>query len=126
MEDALPESEISTEPDVPPKVEPKKRVLSEAALGKLRIARESAARANRAKKEARDAAKKELEDQKKQREEEIQRSKDPIVIVEQSASDSEDLECAAPGVILVRRKRAKPKKTEADLEMDKHYFRMFG
>lgn len=125
MEDALPESEISTEPDVPPKVEPKKRVLSEAALGKLRIARESAARANRAKKEARDAAKKELEDQKKQREEEIQRSKDPIVIVDQSESDEETL-TGPPGVIIVRRKRAKPKKTEADLEMDKHYYRMFG
>ena len=49
-------------------------------------------------------------------------SDDPIVVVEQSESDEEKLESNVPGVVFVRRKRAKPKVNE----MDHLYYRMFG
>ena len=48
-------------------------------------------------------------------------SDDPIVVVEQSESDEEKLE-GPPGVVFVRRKRAKPKVSD----MDHLYYRMFG
>ena len=48
-------------------------------------------------------------------------SDDPVVVVEQSESDEESLQ-GPPGVVFVRRKRAKPKVNE----MDHLYYRMFG
>ena len=97
-----------------------RKPLSEAALEKLKVARERAAEANRAKKQAR-------EREKEERQEEIQRSKDPIVMVEQSESDPEDL-YAPPGVIVVRRKRPKsvPEVSQAQIEADRAYARMFN
>ena len=109
-------------PEVPPEATPKKRKsLSPEALEKLKVAREKAAEANRAKKLQREKA-------AEAREEELQRAKSPLVLVEQSESDEEDL-IAPPGVIVVRRRRQKPKepeKTEAELYMDKLYTSMFG
>ena len=98
-----------------------RKPLSEAALEKLKVARVKAAEANRAKKKQRDAAKKE-------REEELQAAREPIVIVEQSESDSEDLE-APPGVIIVRRHRPVqkvPEKTPEELQIELAYKMMFG
>ena len=65
--------------------------------------------------------------QQKEREEEVKASYDPIVMVEQSDSDPEDLE-APPGVIIVRRKRRKPtpEYSQTQIEADRAYARMFG
>ena len=101
--DSINSTEVeATQVEVPPAEPKKKRVLSENALAKLRIARESAARANRSKKEKRDQ-------EKAAREEQIKKSKESIILLEQIGSDSEDLE-APPGVIVVRRRRTKPKR----------------
>ena len=56
----------------------------------------------------------------------MQATYDPVILVEQSDSDPEQLE--APGVIVVRRKRAKPQpeKTAEQLQQDVMYARMFG
>jgi len=110
-------------PEVAPEATPKKtrKPLSEDALQKLKVAREKAAEANRAKKLQR-------EKDKEAREKELEVAKSPLVLVEQSESDEEDL-IAPPGVIVVRRRRQKPKepeKTEAEMHMDKLYMSMFG
>ena len=80
-------------------------------LEKLKAARVKAAEANRRKKQERQAA--------------MQATYDPVVVVEQDFSDPEQLE-APPGVIVVRRKKAKPEKTAEQLEADRQYQRMFG
>ena len=109
-------------PETPPlEAPPKKRkALSPEALDKLKVAREKAAEANRAKKHERLKA-------KQAREEAIRASKDPIVVVEQS-EDDEQLE-GPPGVIFVRRKRPKhqaPEKTAEEKQLEKAYQMMFG
>ena len=57
----------------------------------------------------------------------MQATYDPILVVEQSDSDPEQLE-APPNVIVVRRKRQKqqPEKTAQEMEADRAYARMFG
>ena len=89
----------------PPK---KRKPLSSEALEKLK-----AAQANRRKKQERQAA--------------MQATYDPILVVEQSDSDPEQLE-APPGVIVVRRKRTKPQpeKSAEQLQQDILFARMFG
>ena len=117
-ENSIHSTEEATQVEVPPEEPKKKRVLSENALAKLRIARESAARANRSKKEKRDQ-------EKAAREEQIKKSQESIILLEQSASDSEDLE-APPGVIVVRRRRTKPKPNDEQIELMRQYNKMFG
>ena len=94
----------------PPK---KRKALSTDALDKLKTARVKAAEANRRKKQERQAA--------------MQATYDPILVVEQSDSDPEQLE-APPNVIVVRRKRAKPQpeKSAEQIQQDILYARMFG
>ena len=94
----------------PPK---KRKPLSTDALDKLKAARVKAAEANRRKKQERQAA--------------MQATYDPVVVVEQDLSDSEQLE-GPPGVVFVRRKRAKPQpeKSAEQLQQDVMYARMFG
>ena len=94
----------------PPK---KRKPLSTDALEKLKAARVKAAEANRKKKQERQAS--------------MQATYDPVVVVEQSDSDPEQLE-APPNVIVVRRKRAKPQpeKSAEQLQQDVMYARMFG
>ena len=119
----LPES-TSSIPDADPTVDspdppteptpPKKRKpLSTEALEKLKAARELAAAANRKKKQERQAV--------------LQATYNPVVVVEQSDSDPEQLE-GPPGVVFVRRKRAKPQpeKSAEQLQPDVMYARMFG
>lgn len=108
---------ITPEPEPEPPVKVRKP-LSADALEKLKVARERAAESNRAKKIERQKA-------REARQEEIRRTHDPIVVVEQSESDPEDLE-GPPGVIFVRRRRAKPVKTNEELAADLAYQRMFG
>jgi len=106
--DTQPTQRVDTAP--PPK---KRKPLSTEALEKLKAARVKAAEANRRKKQERQAA--------------MQATYDPILVVEQSDSDPEQLE-APPGVIVVRRKRAKPQpeKSAEQMQQDKMYQRMFG
>ena len=122
MEDTLKDSTESIDETVTPPEPPKKqrKPLSQEALEKLKVARVKAAESNRSKKEAR-------EKERKEREEEVKASYDPIVMVEQSDSDPEDLE-APPGVIIVRRKRRKPtpEYSQTQIEADRAYARMFG
>ena len=94
----------------PPK---RRKPLSTDALEKLKAARVKAAVANRRKKQERQAA--------------MQATYDPILVVEQSDSDPEQLE-GPPGVVFVRRKRAKPQpeKSAEQLQQDVMYARMFG
>ena len=94
----------------PPK---KRKPLSTDALDKLKTARVKAAEANRRKKQERQAA--------------MQATYNPILVVEQSDSDPEQLE-GPPGVVFVRRKRAKPQpeKSAEQMQQDILYARMFG
>ena len=94
----------------PPK---KRKPLSTEALEKLKAARVKAAEANRKKKQERQAS--------------MQATYDPVVVVEQSDSDPEQLE-APPNVIVVRRKRAKPQpeKSAEQIQQDILCARMFG
>ena len=116
-------TEATPEPTPPPEPPLKKsrKPMSSEALQKLSLARERAAEVNKAKKQERVRLKQE-------REEELRATKDPILVVEQSDSDPEQLE-APPGVILVRRKRPKPvvqEKTAAQMQFEKSYINMFG
>ena len=79
----------------------------------MKVAREKAAESKRRKKQERQAV--------------LQATYDPILVVEQSDSDPEQLE-APPNVIVVRRKRAKPQpeKSAEQLQQDVMYARMFG
>ena len=64
---------------------------------------------------------------KQEREAAMQATYDPSLVVEQSDSDPEQLE-GPPGVVFVRRKRAKPQpeKSAEQLQQDVMYARMFG
>ena len=57
----------------------------------------------------------------------MQATYNPILVVEQSDSDPEQLE-AGPNVIVVRRKRTKPQpeKSAEQMQQDILYARMFG
>ena len=109
------------QPEVPPSISveetearpPKKKKLSEDRLTKLAKAR---ARASQVAKE--------------KRERKTRPSDDPIVVVEQDESD-EDVFEAPPGVLFVRRKRAKkpeppPSAPAISPEMQILYASMFG
>ena len=107
--------EIS-EPPPEPEAEarpPKKKKLSEDRLAKLSRARERASQVA-----------------KEKRERKTRPSDDPIVVVEQDESD-EDVFEAPPGVLFVRRKRAKkpeppPSAPTISTEMQILYASMFG
>ena len=100
-----------------------KRKMSDEALAKLAVAREKAAVVNRQRKEDRLKAKVEAMEPPLPPKE--LPPMDPIVVVEQSDSDEEQLE-GPPGVLFVRRKRKKPpQKTADDLYKDQLYDRMF-
>lgn len=112
---------------------PEKPPLDEKRLAQLAKARERAAVVNRQKKEARLRARVAALDaapstsRKNDEATATGVEHQPIVVVEQSESDSEEF--SAPGVVFVRRKRPKPKlpeKTPEELEMDRMYLRMFG
>ena len=97
-----------------------KRKMSDEALAKLAVAREKAAVVNRQRKEDRLKAKVKAMEPPQELP-----PMDPIVVVEQSDSDEEQLE-GPPGVLFVRRKRKKPpQKTADDLYKDQLYDRMF-
>tara|TARA_R100000278_G_scaffold10037_1_gene11787 strand:+ start:631 stop:882 length:252 start_codon:yes stop_codon:yes gene_type:complete len=81
---------MNMENETPKKV---RKPLSDEALEKLKMARERAAESKRL---------------KKQEKLEKSRAMDPIVVVEQSSDDSDELE-GPPGVIFVRRRRNKSK-----------------
>ena len=85
-----------------------KKPLSEDRLAKLQKARERASEVAKEKREKK----------------EPKNGPDPVVVIEQSDSDSEDLE-GPPGVIFVRRKRSKPK-AQSDHEMNFLFSSMFG
>ena len=91
---------------------PKKKKLSQDRLAKLAKARERASEVAREK-----------------REKKAMPSDDPIVVVEQSQSDEDHFE-GPPGVLFVRRKRAKkaepPPAPTVSLEMQLLYASMFG
>ena len=105
------EPEISTTPPV-------KKKLSERRLESLARARERASQVAKERRESKIRAKAAELDTA---ESTPDFSDDPIVVVEQSESDEEKLE-GPPGVVFVRRKRAKPKVSD----MDHLYYRMFG
>ena len=86
-EEPLPATQVE-EPEAPPA--PKKKKLSEDRLAKLRKARERASQVAREKRERKNRA-----------------FDEPVVVVEQDESDSDTFE-SPPGIIFVRRKRAKP------------------
>ena len=93
------------EPVVEPVVETKaKKTLSEDRLAKLQKARDRASEVAKERRTKKETA-------------------EPVVVIEQSDSDSEDLE-GPPGVIFVRRKRSKPK--EQNHEMNYLFSSMFG
>ena len=104
---------LPTSKPTPAPPEKKRKPLSADALEKLKVAREKAAESNRRKKQERHAA--------------MQASYDPVVVVEQSDSDPEQLE-GPPGVVFVRRKRARPQpeRSAEQVEQDRMYARMFG
>ena len=106
----------------------KKSKLSEDRLAKLSKARERAAEVNRRRKEDRLRAKVAALDAPPKVKQDQPPPMDPVVVVEQSDSDPEQLE-GPPGVLFVRRKRPKPlppEKTPEDLHMDRMYKNMFG
>ena len=105
------ESEISTTPPV-------KKKLSERRLESLARARERASQVAKERRESKIRAKAAELDTS---ESTPDFSDDPVVVVEQSESDEERLE-GPPGIVFVRRKRAKPKVNE----LDHLYYRMFG
>ena len=102
----------SQEPEAPPPT-PKKKKLSEDRLAKLRKARERASQVAREK-----------------RERKAKPFNDPVVVVEQDESDEDTFEADSPGIIFVRRKRAKkPEPAPANTmspEMQMLYASMFG
>ena len=104
-----PESE---QPEVTetPEPEPQKKPLSEKRLAALAKARERASAAAKERREKKEKPRRDYTD-------------DPIVVVEQSESDSEDLE-GPPGVLFVRRKRTKKPTPPPDLTP--LYMQMFG
>ena len=123
MEETLENSTDSITPEVlsvAPETKKVRKPLSEQALEKLKIARGKAAESNRAKKIERDL-------KKKQDDELLQQTRDPIVVVEQSDSDPDEL-TGPPGVIFVRRKRPKsePVKSNEQIAQEAAYLRMFG
>ena len=95
------------EPEAPP---PKKKKLSEDRLAKLSRARERASQVA-----------------KEKRERKARPSDDPIVVVEQDESDEDQFE-GPPGVLFVRRKRAKKLEPPPTIspEMQLLYASMFG
>ena len=99
------------EPEAPPPA-PKKKKLSEDRLAKLRKARERASQVAREKRERKSKP-----------------FEDPVVVVEQDESDEDTFE-SPPGIIFVRRKRAKKPKPvqEPNIspEMQMLYASMFG
>ena len=99
-------------PPPPPEAPPKKKKLSEDRLTKLAKARERASQVA-----------------KEKRERKMRPSDDPIVVVEQDESDKDVFE-APPGVLCVRRKRAKkpepPVAQTISPEMQLLYASMFG
>ena len=108
-------SEAPTTPEPPPPPEappPKKKKLSEDRLTKLAKAR---ARASEVAKEKRELK--------------MRPSDDPIVVVEQDESDEDQFE-GPPGILFVRRKRAKKPEplatTTISPEMQLLYASMFG
>ena len=109
-EEPLPATQVE-EPQAPPPT-PKKK-LSEDRLAKLRKARE---RASQVAKERRERKAKPVFDE-------------PVVVVEQDESDSDTFE-APPGIIFVRRKRAKKpepvQEPSLSPEMAVLYHSMFG
>ena len=100
------------EPEAPPPT-PKKKKLSEDRLAKLRKARERASQVAREK-----------------RERKAKPFNDPVVVVEQDESDEDSFEADSPGIIFVRRKRAKkpepPPANTMSPEMQMLYASMFG
>ncbi len=103
----------------------KKSKLSEDRLAKLSKARVRAAEVNKQRKEDRLRAKVAALDAPKVKQEPAM---DPVVVVEQSDSDPEQLE-GPPGVLFVRRSRKKlptPEKTPEQMHLDKMYRDMFG
>ena len=127
MEETLENSTDSITPEVlsvAPETKKVRKPLSEQALEKLKIAREKAAESNRAKKVERDLKKKQDDELLQQT---LQQTRDPIVVVEQSDSDPDEL-TGPPGVIFVRRKRPKsePVKSNEQIAQEAAYLRMFG
>ena len=108
--------EAATEPEI--STAPVKKKLSERRLESLAKARERASQVAKERRESKIRAKAAELDTA---ESTPDFSDDPVVVVEQSESDEEKLE-GPPGVVFVRRKRAKPKVNE----MDHLYYRMFG
>ena len=109
VEEASPPTQ---EPEAPPPT-PKKKKLSEDRLAKLRKARERASQVAREK-----------------RERKAKPFNDPVVVVEQDESDEDSFEADSPGIIFVRRKRAKkpepPPANTMSPEMQMLYASMFG
>ena len=109
-EEALPPTQVE-EPQAPPAPK-KKKLLSEDRLTKLAKARE---RASQVAKEKRERKAKPFDE--------------PVVVVEQDESDEDSFE-GPPGIIFVRRKRAKkpepPPANTMSPEMQMLYASMFG
>ena len=110
VEEPSPPTQVK-EPEAPPPT-PKKKKLSEDRLAKLRKARERASQVAREK-----------------RERKAKPFDDPVVVVEQDESDEDSFE-APPGIIFVRRKRAKKpepvQEPNISPEMQMLYASMFG
>ena len=109
---------MEDKPETDPVQEKPKKVLSEDRLQKLARARERASQVAREKR-----------DRKKQMPVESTASGDPVVVVEQSESDEDQLE-GPPGIIFVRRKRSKkaatPEAAPVNHEMNYLFASMFG
>ena len=111
---------MEDKPETDPVQEKPKKVLSEDRLQKLARARERASQVAREKR-----------DRKKQMPVESTASGDPVVVVEQSESDEDQLE-GPPGIIFVRRKRSKkaaapaPEVAPVNHEMNYLFASMFG
>ena len=110
---------MEDKPETDPVQEKPKKVLSEDRLQKLARARERASQVAREKR-----------DRKKQMPVESTASGDPVVVVEQSESDEDQLE-GPPGIIFVRRKRSKkaapaPEAPAVNHEMNYLFASMFG
>ena len=110
VEEASPPTQVE-EPEAPPA--PKKKKLSQDRLAKLAKARE---RASQVAKEKRERKSKPFDE--------------PVVVVEQDESDEDAFETDSPGIIFVRRKRAKkpepPPANTMSPEMQMLYASMFG
>lgn len=115
------ESSTPSQEEEPSTPAPVKKKLSEKRLEALARARERASKVAKERRESKLRAKVDALDQPLVDKKTPDFSDDPVVIVEQSESDEERLE-GPPGIVFVRRKRAKPKVTE----IDHLYYRMFG